>query len=171
MWRQVGSSVVVPDTNVLLNFGIVDGYELLEAACGMVIVIRDVFKEVESEPPSSLLYSFIRQRRFGFYTLRDAEEVSLRESFRPRLDPGESSMLAYISSREDAIAVTDEKAVRKLCDRSLAGRKTGTVGILAACVAQGHMNKKEVSQLHHRMLDEAKARSPHEELIALLNQL
>lgn len=171
MWRSIQSSVIVLDTNVLLNFGMVDAYELLERTCSSVIVTRDVFNEVKSEPPKSKLCSFIRQRRFGFYTFRDLKEIELRESFRTRIDPGEASVLAYIYNRSNAVAITDERAVRKICDCSLDSRKTGTIGILAACVQQGHISKEGSEAIHLRMINEASAWSPHSELIELLNQI
>lgn len=171
MWRQTTSSIIVPDTNVLINFGTTGSFELLEAVCKRIVIMQDVSEEITKEPTWSRLDPFISGCKFEVYTLKGPREVALRESFRSRLGPGEASVLAYVTERPDTIAAIDDNAARNMCDNCATGRKTGSIGLLAACVMCNLINKKEAVVLCRRMAKEAEAWLPEDRLLELLNSL
>lgn len=69
-----------------------------------------------------------------------------------RLDSGESATLAVAAERGWSVAV-DDRAARRVAEEDVgADRLTGTVGILAAAVREGHLTRAEADALLRRMV-------------------
>ncbi len=157
-------SIVVADTSVLINFLKIDRMDLIGACPRRFLATDHVAAEIaDSYPEQHARYqAAVAARQLDTCTVTDPTEIALFGSLGPgeRLGAGECSAIAVALNRQLALAVDDNRAIRRavreagLADRRLDILRTQDVmlaliriGVLDVAVAD---RIKEAWATHHR---------------------
>jgi predicted nucleic acid-binding protein len=140
---------VILDNTVLTNFALVGRADLVmrlwpTTAC----TTEAVLDEYQSGAGSGLVPADA-WADLTIITLAH-EEIALMTSFASRLGSGERSCLAVALCRRGLVASDDLDARRVAQHRSVP--LTGTIGILASSVRQGHLSHEEANDLLTEMI-------------------
>ena len=158
--------LVLLDNTVLTNLALVNRVDLVirfwgGAACTTASVIAEYQIGVQSGLLPADAWA-------GLPVLTCTEdETAFEASLPPRLGAGERTCLA-VAVRRHGLLVTDDLDARNAA-REHHVPVTGTVGVLVACVRQGHLSRQQANAL---LLDMTAAgfRSPVTDLGQLLNK-
>lgn len=134
------------DASVFITLAEIDHAELLDALDGEVVVPRTVADEISDEPAASHLDAAIGEwiRAADSVAVADTENVRHAAS---HLDAnvgddlnfeGDVALLAFGTTAENPVVVTDDKPLRKAC-KALGVSLSGSLGVLVAAVEQGSL--------------------------------
>ena len=142
------------DSSVLINFCAVRRLDVAVAACSPPrYVLADVLDELEPGCRQQV-DELLTRNDLALASLHGRDELERWATYTLRLDAGEAATLAAAAARGWSIAV-DERAARRIAAHDLCtNRITGTVGILHAAVAHGHITIDEGDGLLQRMIDD-----------------
>ena len=143
------------DASVFITIAEIDATHLLDELDGEVVLPERVADEIEDEPARSEL----KEAEDDWLTVEPADgETVVWASKRlgREIARGDTALLALASEYEDAVAVTDNKPLRKAC-RSVGLPLSGSIGVVVASVENGALEADEAKRLLVSM-DEVGAR-------------
>ena len=149
------SRKLLVDASVFITLAEIDAAHLLDELDGEVVLPERVADEIEDEPARSEL----KEAEDDWLTVEpaDGETVVWASKRLGRECPrGDTALLALASEYEDAVAVTDNKPLRKAC-RSVGLPLSGSIGVVVASVENGALEADEAKRLLVSM-DEVGAR-------------
>lgn len=140
------------DASVFIALAEIDYVGLLDGLDGEVVVPRAVVDEISDEPAASHLDA----ASGDWLRVADAVEVTGRErvehaashlgadpSGENRTDfEGDVALLAFGTTVENPVVVTDDKPLRKSC-KALGVSLSGSIGVLVAAVERGTLRADE----------------------------
>lgn len=141
------------DASVFITLAETDYVSLLDSLEGEVVVPRAVADEISDEPAASHLTTASKE----WLRVADAVEVAGPEQVEhaaSHLDAdlsdiphdaafeGDVALLAFGTTAENPVVVTDDKPLRKAC-KALGVSLSGSIGVLVAAVEGGHLGPEE----------------------------
>lgn len=141
------------DASVFITLAETDYVALLDALDGEVFVPRAVADEISDEPAASHLATASEE----WLRIEDALEVvglgqvehaashlgsNLNSANGELHFEGDVALLAFGTTAENPVVVTDDKPLRKAC-KALGISLSGSIGVLVAAVERGHLDPDE----------------------------
>ena len=143
------------DTAALCNFLLSEAIFILEKRyrkCGFITwqVYVEVSAGIAEYPKLKRIDKLIEDKTFKLVAL----SISQRKDFQEligHLGKGKASCIAF-AKKQNATVVTDDRAARKKCSL-MKIPFTGTVGILKASLADGHLSLPQADEILHKMIE------------------
>ena len=149
------SRKLLVDASVFITIAEIDAGHLLDELDGEVVLPERVADEIEDEPARSEL----KEAEDDWLTVEPADGETVVWALKRlgrEIARGDTALLALASEYEDAVAVTDNKPLRKAC-RSVGLPLSGSIGVVVASVENGALEADEAKRLLVSM-DEVGAR-------------
>ncbi len=143
------SRLVLVDTNVLLNFALVDRLDLLGALSDLSLCApAEVMAEIIKEPERSRVEASIRSGYVGETSLADVAELVLFSELRQIMGMGEAACLALAVSQQAWIASDEKRVFRREAEARLGpGSILNTPGLLLLGIRRGLLTVEEADDM------------------------
>jgi predicted nucleic acid-binding protein len=143
------SRLVLVDTNVLLNFALVDRFDLLGALSDLDFrAPAEVMAEILKQPERSRVEASICSGHVGETSLTDVAELVLFSELRQIMGIGEAACLALAVSQRAWIASDEKRVFRREAEARLGpGRILNTPGLLLLGIRRGLLTVEEADRL------------------------
>lgn len=137
------------DTNVLLNFALVERLDLLDALSDLDFrAPAEVMAEIIKQPERSRVEASIRSGHVGETSLTDVAELVLFSELRQIMGMGEAACLALAVSQRAWIASDEKRVFRREAEARLGpGRILNTPGLLLLGIRRGLLTVEEADGL------------------------
>ncbi|HET9211192.1 MAG TPA: hypothetical protein VFR03_12375 [Thermoanaerobaculia bacterium] len=143
------SRLVLVDTNVLLNFALVERLDLLDALSDLDFrAPAEVMAEIIKQPERSRVEASIRSGQVGETSLTEVAELVLFSELRQIMGMGEAACLAMAVSQRAWIASDEKRVFRREAEARLGpGRILNTPGLLLLGIRRGLLTVEEADGL------------------------
>jgi len=143
------SRLVLVDTNVLLNFALVDRLDLLGALSDLDFrAPGEVMAEILKQPERSRVEASIRSGHVGETSLTDVADLILFSELRQIMGMGEAACLVLAVSQRAWIASDEKRVFRREAEARLGpGRIMNTPGLLLLGIRRGLLTVEEADGL------------------------
>ncbi len=142
-------SVVVTDTNVVINFVHVGLLSHLPRLVGLSFVVTDVvYQEVRLPGQRAALDAALAAGTWTRESLVELDAIALQAALMPIMDPGEASSLALAVTKNHLVASDERRAfLREARARLGPGRVVDTPGLILLAIRARNLTVVEADQI------------------------